>query len=89
MRSSLRSPGDTVISAISRNATTGFLSLSRSMVNLRPRPNHASSVTRHKNELEAVLNFIDTIFNGDAGHWLAPALEGICLSAHPNDMARK
>src|SRR5262245_6550959 len=32
MRSSLRSPGDTVVSAISRNATTGFLSLSRSMV---------------------------------------------------------
>src|SRR5262245_27304990 len=32
MRSSLRSPGDTVVSAISRNATTGFLSLSCSMV---------------------------------------------------------
>src|SRR5689334_11514100 len=32
MRSSLRSPGDTVVSAISRKATTGFLSLSRSTV---------------------------------------------------------
>jgi hypothetical protein len=33
-------------------------------------------VTRHKNELEAVLNFVDAIFYGDTGHWLAPALKG-------------
>src|SRR5450830_2028964 len=32
IKSSFRSPGDTVVSAISRNATTGFLSLSRSTV---------------------------------------------------------
>src|SRR3984893_17797120 len=36
MRSSLRSPGEMVVSAISRNATTGFLSLSRSMVICAP-----------------------------------------------------
>src|SRR5512136_1945671 len=36
MISSLRSPGDTVVSAISRNATTGFLSLSRSTVIFDP-----------------------------------------------------
>src|SRR5262249_61722357 len=36
MRSSLRSPGDTVVSAISRKATTGFLSLSRSTVICEP-----------------------------------------------------
>jgi hypothetical protein len=31
-------------------------------------------VARHKDEFEAVLNFVDTIFYGDTGHWLAPAL---------------
>src|SRR5215475_4034522 len=36
MRSSFRSPGETVVSAISRNATTGFLSLSRSIVICAP-----------------------------------------------------
>ena len=44
---------------------------------LRPRRNQASPVARHKDELEAVLNFVDTIFYSDTGHWLAPALEGI------------
>src|SRR5215207_286009 len=36
MRSSLRSPGETVSSAISRSATTGFLSRSRSIVSGAP-----------------------------------------------------
>ena len=36
IRSSLRSPGDSVSSAISRSATTGFLSLSRSTVSGAP-----------------------------------------------------
>src|ERR1043166_5521956 len=34
----------------------------------RARGDHARAVTREKNEIEAVLNFIDTIFHGDTGH---------------------
>src|SRR5262249_19870879 len=76
MRSSLRSPGDTVVSAISRNATTGFLSLSCSMVIFETRRNHASPVARHKDELEAVLNFVDTIFPMDGVFGTDPGYGG-------------
>ena len=52
MRSSLRSPGEIVSSAISRKATTGFLSLSRSTVICAPeeimRPRWLASSTRSK-----------------------------------------
>ena len=71
-RASSRCFGLTVSSAISRSATTGFLSRSRSMVSSAPpetwRARWAASRTRSKR----FGNLVDTIFDGNARHEAAP-----------------
>src|SRR5262245_31593941 len=43
---------------------------------LRAGRDHARAMARQKHEIEAVLNLVDTVFNGDAGHGrVAPAME--------------
>ena len=68
IRSSRRSSGEMAPSPISRSATTGFLSLSRSTVICGAGRNHAGAVRGHQHEVEAVLDLFNAVFNGDAGH---------------------
>ena len=57
-----------VSSAISRRATTGFLSLSRSMVSSSPRRQVARPLGGEQHQLEAVGDLLDAIFDSDARH---------------------
>ena len=61
-----------VSSAISRSATTGFLSLSRSTVSGDAGGERPGAVRREHDELEAVRHLVDAVFNGYAGHTAAP-----------------
>ncbi len=58
----------TVSSAISRSATTGFLSLSRSSVSGAPDGDVARPLRREQHQLEAVRHLDDAIFDGNARH---------------------
>ena len=57
-----------VSSAISRSATTGFLSLSRSMRQLLAAAQVAGALGGQQNQLEAVRDLLDAVFDGDARH---------------------
>ena len=65
---SFRSSGAIVSSAISRSATTGFLSRSRSMVSGEPGGDQAGAMAREQDELEPVLDLVDAIFDGHTSH---------------------
>jgi hypothetical protein len=64
---SRRSSALWVSSAISRSATTGFLSLSRSMVIGAPLEISRARCGEH-HQLEPVRDLVDAIFNRHAGH---------------------
>ena len=57
-----------VSSPISRRAQTGFLSRSRSIGQRRAGGEQAGAVAGEQNQLEAVLDLVDAVFNGDASH---------------------
>ena len=73
MSCSLRSSGAIVSSAISRRATTGFLSRSRSMVSGEPDGDQAGAVAGEQDELEAVVDLVDAVFDGHTSHAAAPS----------------
>ena len=68
MKSSFRSSGASALSAISRRATTGFLSLSRSTRMRLTGRNQPGAMRREQHEIEAVFDLVDAIFDGDARH---------------------
>jgi hypothetical protein len=71
-------------SAISRNATTGFLSRSRSIVSSR-RPKSARALARQENQVEAVRDLVDTIFDGNARHEHSGGWQMLWREARPLD----